>query len=371
MKILYLCTFYHRAMIFRDSMNYLEKLGHVINAFNAVAFGAKIDEKYLSIMDDKVIHKACFRKHDRYFYFHKQQKIEEALTEAYKVAEYDGIHAHTLFNGGWAARKIRKKTGVPYVVSVRNTDLNVFLSIPAFKKIAVKIVNDAAAVQFLSVAYKDAFIKKCYAHNPELVRKKSFVIPNGLEKFWLDNISAPKKLPNPKELRLLCVGKIDANKNAKSILKAMQLLEKRGISAKLTIIGQIVDANVQKELSEYKNAEILPYMTKEQLIAHYRNNDIYVMPSIRESFGRVYAEAMTQGLPVIFTRGQGFDGLFADGEVGYAVKPLDCTEIAEAIEKISNRYEEISRNCVEKCKQFDWTTIAKRLEEMYRFALGK
>lgn len=187
----------------------------------------------------------------------------------------------------------------------------------------------------------------------------------------MENISAPKKLPNNSELRLLCVGKIDANKNAKSILQAMQILEKRGISAKLTIIGQVVDANVQKELSEYKNAEILPYMTKEQLIDYYRISDLYVMPSIRESFGRVYAEAMTQGLPVIYTRGQGFDGLFADGEVGYAVKPTDCAEIADAIVKISNRYEEISRNCVDKCSQFDWTAIAKRLEDMYQFSFGK
>lgn len=371
MKILYLCTFYHRAMIFRDSMNYLEKLGHGINVFNAVAFGAKIDEKYRSIMDDKVIHKACFRQRDRYFYFHKQQKIEEALTEAYKVEEYDGIHDHTLFNGGWVARKIKKKTGVPYVVSVRNTDLNVFLSIPLFRNIAVKIVNDASAVQFLSESYKDAFIKKCYANNPELILKKSFVIPNGLESFWLENIADPKKLQNPKELRLLCVGKIDANKNAKTVLDAIRILEKRGISAKLTIIGQVVDAKVQKELSEYKNTEILPYMTKEQLIDYYRKSDIYVMPSIRESFGRVYAEAMTQGLPVVFTRGQGFDGQFTDGEVGYPVKPMDCIEIADAIEKISNRYEEISRNCVEKCRLFDWTAIAKRLEDMYQFAFGK
>lgn len=158
-KILYLCAFYHRAMIFRDSMNYLEKLGHKINLYNAVDFGAKIDEKYLPIMDDKVVHKACFRQRDRYFYFRKQRKIEDALTEAYKVQEYECIYAHTLFNGGWAARQIKRKTGVPYVVLVRNTDLNVFLSIPLFKRIAVKIVNDAAAVQFLSAAYEDAFIK--------------------------------------------------------------------------------------------------------------------------------------------------------------------------------------------------------------------
>lgn len=75
-KTLYLCTFYHRAMIFRDSMNYLEKLGHKINLYNAVDFGAKIDEKYLPIMDDKVVHKACFRQCDRYFTFVNNGKLK-------------------------------------------------------------------------------------------------------------------------------------------------------------------------------------------------------------------------------------------------------------------------------------------------------
>ena len=68
MQILYMCTFYHRAMIFRDSMNYLEGLGHKVTAYNAVAKGTPIDEKFLPIMDEKVIHKECFRNIDRYFF---------------------------------------------------------------------------------------------------------------------------------------------------------------------------------------------------------------------------------------------------------------------------------------------------------------
>ena len=40
-------------------------------------------------------------------------------------------------------------------------------------------------------------------------------------------------------------------------------------------------------------------------------NDIFVMPSVTELL-LVYAEAMSQGLPVIYTRGQGFDGQFEE-----------------------------------------------------------
>jgi len=47
------------------------------------------------------------------------------------------------------------------------------------------------------------------------------------------------------------------------------------------------------------------------------------MPSITETFGLVYAEALSQGLPVLYTRGQGFDRQFEEGEVGYAVDCFD------------------------------------------------
>lgn len=40
------------------------------------------------------------------------------------------------------------------------------------------------------------------------------------------------------------------------------------------------------------------------------------MPSHKETFGLVYAEAMSQGLPIIYTKNQGFDGQFPDGYVG-------------------------------------------------------
>ena len=46
------------------------------------------------------------------------------------------------------------------------------------------------------------------------------------------------------------------------------------------------------------------------------------MTSLGESFGLTYAEAMSQGVPVIYSKGQGFDGQFKEGVVGYHVDPL-------------------------------------------------
>ena len=44
----------------------------------------------------------------------------------------------------------------------------------------------------------------------------------------------------------------------------------------------------------------------------------FCLPSHAETFGLVYVEAMSQGLPIIY-EGQGFDKQFQDGEV-------DCIE---------------------------------------------
>lgn len=56
MKILYVCTFYHGALIFRDSMDALIRRGHEVLAFNAALKGSVIAPKYESVMDEKVVH---------------------------------------------------------------------------------------------------------------------------------------------------------------------------------------------------------------------------------------------------------------------------------------------------------------------------
>ena len=358
-------------MLFRDSMNMLESLGHNTLAFNAVAKGAKIDEKYIPIMDHKVVHEECFNLRDRFLYFYKQHKIYKRLLEKIDVQKFDVIHSHTLMNGGWVLNKIKRKKNVPYVVTVRNTDVNDFLKFPFFVPIARKIANDANAVMFLSESYKKQFLKKVYGNSDNCkISDKCHVIPNGLERFWLENVG-PAKFFSRDVVNLICVGKIDHNKNMPSIVRAMDLLKNRGFKTKLTVIGQVVDNDVFELLKKENDVELIPYMAKEKLIDYYRNSDIFVMPSFAESFGRVYAEAMTQGVPVIYTRNQGFDGFFADGEVGYSIDAHNPETIADAVINTIRNYKEISQNCVKNCRVFNWSTIAKNLEKMYAEAIAR
>ncbi len=81
------------------------------------------------------------------------------------------------------------------------------------------------------------------------------------------------------------------------------------------------------------------------------------MPSITETFGLVYAEAMSQGLPVIYSKGQGFDQQFDNGQVGYAVNCFDINEISCRIQDILSNYNSISSNCLKNVSKFNWKKI--------------
>ena len=54
-------------------------------------------------------------------------------------------------------------------------------------------------------------------------------------------------------------------------------------------------------------------------------NDLFIMPSLNETFGLVFIEALTQNLPIIYTIHEGVYGYFEDNKYGVAVNPKILT----------------------------------------------
>jgi len=62
--------------------------------------------------------------------------------------------------------------------------------------------------------------------------------------------------------------------------------------------------------------------------------DVLVLPSRKETFGKVLIEAMAFGIPVIATRAGGVPEIVVDGETGILVPPNDPKLLAQAISKL-------------------------------------
>lgn len=309
----------------------------------------------------------CFHKWDRLLFDYKQKKILNAVESQISVGNFDIIHAYTLFTDGNCARILSKKYGIPYVVAIRNTDVNDFFRLmPHLRGRGVQIMCDAAAVIFLSESYRkqvfERYIPQKYKRE---IQEKTHIIPNGIDDFWFQNKPEARKNIDGKTIKLVYAGRIDKNKNIPTTQRAMEQLRKEGYNVTLTVVGKIQDEAEFQRIQKDQYTEYFPAMPKEKLIDVYRQADIFVMPSFKESFGLVYAEAMSQGLPVVYSKGQGFDGQFEEGTVGYRTSSNSAEECADAIEKIANNYDNISKNCVPCAEKFKWNLICKRYMRVY------
>lgn len=321
----------------------------------------------------------CFKLRDSFFYHHKQRKIYRALKQKIDLPDFHMIHAYTLFTDGNCAMKVKKEFGIPYAAAIRNTDVNDFFKrLPFLRHRGIKIMQNADTVFFLSETYKSIVMNHYVPRNKrDELLKKAVVIPNGVDDFWLDNIYYREKdrfaggdKTASQTINAVYAGRIDKNKNILCTVKALKLLRKDGYAVNFHVVGKIEDNSVYEEVIQEGFVHYHQPMDKESLINMYRENDVYIMPSFTETFGLSYVEAMTQGMPVIYTLGQGFDGQFPEGEVGYHVNPNRPIDVANAVKKIISNYNQLTSNCSEKCKKYNWKAISDQYHDIYsKFAL--
>lgn len=363
MKVLHINSYYAESKFFKNLYE------NQINMKLDIAVCIPAEKNYKSNFFygeySKILH--CFKKYDRFFFKIKQKKILNEIEQNYNVKNYDILHAHSLFANGYSAMKLKKKYDIPYIVAVRNTDINIFFEkLFYLRKIGIEILKNADKIIFLSESYENMTLEKYipkYLYNK--IKSKSEIIPNGIDEFWFNNIYNKKREMKDKKINILYVGEINKNKNLVTTIKACKLLIKEGYNLKYTVVGKISDKKIYDEIKKIDFLEYNSPKKKEELIGFFRNADIFAMPSITETFGLVYAEAMSQGLPLIYSRGQGFDNQFSEGSVGYSVNSLDESEILDKIKLIILNYNEISKNSIEKIDKFNWKNVTKRYSLLY------
>ena len=364
MRILHICSYYVTSNLYTKLFECLQKMIENIDVYVFISKDYKIENKYQS----NVYISKCYNKFDKYIFHLKHSKVLNDIKNTMDIKKYDIIHAHSLFSNGYIAHKLKQQYNIPYIVAVRNTDVNVFFSrMIHLRTIGIDIMRNAEKVLFISNPYKEYTIERFVPEKlKKEIKEKSVVIPNGIDDFWLRNKHRNKSNPENKKIKLIYVGRIDVNKNIDTTTKACEILIKQGYEVNYKVIGNIKDKKYNDFIKKYPFIEYVPYCHKEELLKHYRASDIFVMPSKHETFGLVYVEAMSQGLPVIYTRGQGFDGHFKEGEIGYPVNYNSAKEIVERIKDILANYENISTRCVKNVDKFNWDEIAEEYYNIYK-----
>jgi phosphatidylinositol alpha-mannosyltransferase len=203
------------------------------------------------------------------------------------------------------------------------------------------------------------------------------IIPNGvsLKRFNPDVLPLHKYRDD--KLNILFVGRIEARKGLKYLIRAFARLKEDNPQVRLLIVGPGVRLRHKYEATiaeqGIKDIVFVGPVTNEELPQYYATADIFCAPAIgRESFGMILLEAMASGRAVIASNIDGYNSVITNSQDGLLVPPRDDIALARALQKLvsdaSLRQQLAARGVVTACR-FDWSIIASQVLNYYEQVL--
>lgn len=206
-----------------------------------------------------------------------------------KTASYDICHAHFIIPTGPLARWVKRKYGIPYIVTSHGSDVLGYnsrfrLIYPFLKKPWAGVIREARRV----TAPSDFLAEKIR----EIVDDERVItVPNGLD---MTKFRAMKK-----EKRILVVARLFVNKGVQDVLVALQCLDLKGW--RVDIVGDGPYRNELERISRERGLEDLVTFhgwvdnTSTAMKELYGKASVFISASYFESFGQTVLEAISAG----------------------------------------------------------------------------
>jgi len=180
--------------------------------------------------------------------------------------------------------------------------------------------------------------------------------------------------------RLLSVGALKKRKGYHTLLAALGLRKKSGMSFSCRIIGARLFPDYARQLDDLMASnQLAEVVTLEHDVSDatldraYAEADLFILPSEHdglafEGLGLVYLEALAHGTPVIGSRQSGAEDVIIEGGNGMLVDPGKPELLAEAIKRALSdpeRWRRMSVQAPESVARFAWDRVGARMAEIY------
>lgn len=287
--------------------------------------------------------------------------------------KYDLEHYFFSMPTGLLTLLPRSNPSVPYIVSLRGSDVPGYdpfnRKIEAIHSLLRPVTKRIWRRAKKVIALSDALAETAKETAPEL---DIGVIPNGIDTV---HFSPPERRAENKPTRLVTVARLLERKGIHTILQALSSptllpveLQIIGTGPYETELREMVD-----DLGLAGRVRFLGYVPNEELPSYYRKSDIFVLPSATESFGLVFAEAMSCGLPIAASDVGGIPETVRDGIDGLLCPPGDPASLRQNIVQLISSADarlDISKSQRQRIlDHYPWENIAARYADVYREAL--
>lgn len=248
-------------------------------------------------------------------------------------SECDLVHVHNTYPEAVAAVKTFGRRH-PIVVTVHGTDVNVCALNPALRPAIVRALNSSDRVICVSGAL--AATLRDIGVSTEME-----VIPNGIdtERFCPgDRRKSCAALGlDPDRPRILFAGNFVPVKGIEYLIRAAPEILAASPECEIVLLGAPAECAIARKYYELaRNLGVQDVITVRGKVPNailpswMRAADLFVLPSLKEGFGIVLAEALACGIPVVSTRSGGPEDI-VEKELGILIPPGDSEALADAV----------------------------------------
>ena len=374
MNLLYISNGYADSTVHCNLTKALEKSNNIkLIVYCPIRTALDAGKNQYESCNTRFIYSFVIKSWYKYVYHYKQWRLYQDLIKHIDCSSVDLVHAATAFSDGAIAYRLYKKYGIPYVISVRAVDTYDFIGRRMYHTwpLGKKIFQNAKAIYFISATGMQKFTESNFSKNIlEDIKKKMYLRPNGVDHFWLQNIDM-----STRKGRTICyMGTFLKRKNIARLIEAVESLRENtnysDVSLKIIGGGKDEDGSITELIKSKPDFIDFKGQIREKsiLVHELRECCIFAMPSFVETFGLVYIEALTQNLPIIYSKNDGIDGLF-DSSVGISVHPKSTVEIRNAIKEILDNHCNYGNGNVD-FGRYDWNNIASQFLSDYNRILN-
>lgn len=215
---------------------------------------------------------------------------------------------------------------VPYLIQVEHNSKERYTSWRLFQ--SRKLSQSTACVVAVSKGVAQVLSKQG-------LKAPIQVIANGIDTTRFNGCHSPNLIDRPKDL--IMVARYAKSKDHLTLINALQLLKKKGLTPQLTLIGdgrKRYKHDVRDLVQKYDLQHQVTFIDYSPLIdQQLLQHKLFVMSSRFEGLNLAVLEAMATGCLVIGSRAVGVEELIDDKEDGFLFNMGDAEALAEIIEQ--------------------------------------
>ena len=279
----------------------------------------------------------------------------------------DIIHAHSMNHAGILAQQIHAKTGIPFVLTEHSSTYARKLIRNWQRPAMLRSAQQCSA----RIAVSKDF---CRLLETEYGGLDWQYIPNSLSPAFIRPVDLANK-PKNADFTFCSVAHLNYNKGFDILLPAFAEALKTHPDLKLKIGGTGLIAsqlhNLAAELGLENSVEFLGGLQNDQVLDLMFRSDAFVLASRNETFGVVFIEALSQGLPVAATRCGGPQTIINENN-GILVPVGDVQALAGALVSLyenRGRYDAqtLRADCL---SEFGEEAVVRQITAVYKTILG-